>query len=206
MTAGSSVRTEKILDAAARLFGRQGYHATTTREIARLADVSENTLFRHFDRKENLFRSALQSRTAALIPKRDLLNGIRAGDAPEVVLPQIFELLDNVNHMPEVLRLIAVAFLELQEQAEALCGELLSPLLSEVCQYLAKSVAKGEVLEVDPSLLAASFIAMVVMHPQLSRLAGENSQSPIDSRTAVIAYTKFWLDLLNPRFPSSSSQ
>ena len=57
----SSVRTDKILQAAGKLFARQGYHGTTTREIARLADVSENTLFRHFDNKEELFWSSLHA-------------------------------------------------------------------------------------------------------------------------------------------------
>src|ERR1035438_1603133 len=52
-----SATMEKLTLAAAQLFARQGYHGTSTREIARLAGVSENTIFRHFDRKEALFRS-----------------------------------------------------------------------------------------------------------------------------------------------------
>src|SRR5450631_2788082 len=194
MSPRKSARTEKIVEAATRLFARQGYHRTSTREIARFAQVSENTLFRHFDHKEDIFWCALRSQTEALTPQLDLLNRIRAGDAPEVVLPKIFELLtDTVNHRPEVLRLIAVAFLELQEKAEVLCRDLLSPLLSEICQYLATSVAKREVLEVDPSLLAASLMAMVLMHPQLSKLMSANSQPPLDSRGTATAYSKFWL-------------
>ena len=69
----NSERTDKILQAAAQLFARQGYHGTSTREIARLADVSENTLFRHFDHKEDLFWSALRSRSTGLKLRRDLL-------------------------------------------------------------------------------------------------------------------------------------
>jgi AcrR family transcriptional regulator len=204
MSPRNSARTEKIVEVAARLFARQGYHRTSTREIARLAQVSENTLFRHFDHKEDIFWSALRSQTEALTPQRDLLSRIRAGDAPEVVLPKIFELLtDTVNYRPEVLRLIAVAFLELQEKAEVLCRDLLSPLLSEISQYLATSVAKREVLDVDPSLLAASLMAMVLMHPQLSKLTSANSPPPLDSRCAVTAYSKFWLDMLSPRIPTT---
>ncbi len=44
----TSRQTAKIVHAAAQLFARQGYHGTSTREIARIAEVSENTLFRHF--------------------------------------------------------------------------------------------------------------------------------------------------------------
>ena len=75
MSLRNSVRTEKIVAAATLLFARQGYHGTSTREIARLAEVSENTLFRHFDHKEEIFWSALRSNAASLKPRRDLLGG-----------------------------------------------------------------------------------------------------------------------------------
>ena len=199
----NSVRTEKIVDAAAQLFARQGYHGTSTREIARLAEVSENTLFRHFDHKEDIFWSALRSHTATLKPRWDLLGGIKAGDAPRVVLPKILELLaDTVSYRPDTIRLIAVALLELQDKAEALCRDLISPFFSEISGYLATSVEKGEVMEVDPTLLAASLMAMVLIHPQLSKLTDGNKPSLIDNRDAVHAYSKFWLDVLSPRLPA----
>lgn len=207
MSLRNSVRTEKIVAAAALLFARQGYHGTSTREIARLAEVSENTLFRHFDHKEDIFWSALRSNAAALKPRRDLLEGIRAGEVPEVVLPQILELLtDTVRYKPEVLRLIAVAVLELQGKGEALCRDLFSPLFSEISRYLASSVEKGEVVEVDPTLLAASLMAMVLIYPQLSKLTDGDGPSLADRRDAVHVYSKFWLDVLSPRLPASPAQ
>jgi AcrR family transcriptional regulator len=53
-------RTGKIVQAAAQLFARQGYHGISTREIAHLTDISEDTLFRYFEHKEDLFWSALE--------------------------------------------------------------------------------------------------------------------------------------------------
>ena len=44
----------EIQRAAFRLFGEQGYAATTTDQIADLADVSPGTLFRYFPTKEAL--------------------------------------------------------------------------------------------------------------------------------------------------------
>lgn len=121
MTDRNSERTQKIVEAAAQFFARHGYHGTGTREIARLAEVSENTLFRHFDHKEDIFWSALRAYAAALKSRWKLLDGIKAGDALEVVLPQILELLaDTVNRRPGLLRLIAVAFLEWERKTEAL--------------------------------------------------------------------------------------
>ncbi|MGB3137973.1 MAG: helix-turn-helix domain-containing protein [Nodosilinea sp.] len=42
----------KILQAALKLFARQGYGGTTTRELAKVAGVAEGTLFRHFENKK----------------------------------------------------------------------------------------------------------------------------------------------------------
>jgi AcrR family transcriptional regulator len=48
-----------LLDAARKLFARQDYRSTTTREIAEAAGVNEYLLFRHFGSKAGLFREAL---------------------------------------------------------------------------------------------------------------------------------------------------
>lgn len=42
----------RILQAAKRLFARQGYDGTTTRELAQAAGVAEGTIFRHFESKK----------------------------------------------------------------------------------------------------------------------------------------------------------
>jgi len=49
----------RILDAAVRVFGRDGVSGATTREIARVAKVNEVTLFRHFRNKNELLRQVV---------------------------------------------------------------------------------------------------------------------------------------------------
>lgn len=48
-----------LLESARDLFSRQGYAATSTREIADHAGVSETLMFRYFGSKAGLFREAL---------------------------------------------------------------------------------------------------------------------------------------------------
>ncbi len=50
---------EKIIEAAKELFSTKGYAATTTKDIASHAGVSEVTLFRHFESKRNLFHATI---------------------------------------------------------------------------------------------------------------------------------------------------
>jgi AcrR family transcriptional regulator len=48
-----------ILRAAEQQFGARGYEATTTRDIAGAADVTEAAIYRHFGTKEALFEAAI---------------------------------------------------------------------------------------------------------------------------------------------------
>jgi AcrR family transcriptional regulator len=50
---------ERILDAAMRVFARDGVSGATTREIARVAKVNEVTLFRYFKNKNELLSQAV---------------------------------------------------------------------------------------------------------------------------------------------------
>jgi AcrR family transcriptional regulator len=51
---------QRILEAAAQVFGEQGYARATTRALADAAGVNEVTLFRHFGSKKNLFAAVVE--------------------------------------------------------------------------------------------------------------------------------------------------
>jgi len=200
VTVKNSTQKDAILGAASQLFARQGYHGTSTREIARLADVSENTIFRHFERKEDLFWSALRTRCAAVKLRRDMVDGMAEGVDLEVILPKIIEFLtDILNYSPELVRLIAVAMLEMQWKADLFCDESLAPAFTTISQYLASTIEKGKARKVDPTMVTAAMTSMVLVYPWMSRHASPGESRYPDSRAAERAYTAFWLDVLAPR-------
>ena len=49
-----TVKQEKILEAALELFASEGYAATPTSKIAKMAGVSEGLIFRHYESKQVL--------------------------------------------------------------------------------------------------------------------------------------------------------
>lgn len=194
-----SVRTNQIIDAAGKLFARQGYHGTTTRQIAHLAGVGENTLFRQFDHKEGLFWSTLRHHSAGLTLRRDLQEGLARRDPPEVMLPKIIDLLtDTESYKPELLQMIAVAFLELHWKAELFANESLSPVLSAISQYLEANINSGRLRGSDATMLTAALTMTTLMHPEISTLINRNKFTYRNTQEAGRAYARFWLDLLVP--------
>jgi AcrR family transcriptional regulator len=204
----NSTQKDAILAAASQLFARQGYHGTSTREIARLADVSENTIFRHFERKEDLFWSALRARCSAIKLRRDTAEGMEEGVSLEIILPKIIEFLtDILNYSPELLRLIAVAMLEMQWKADLFCDECLAPAFNAISKYLGTVVANGNLRNIDPTMVTAAMTSMVLVHPWMARHSSPGESRFPDSRAAERAYTAFWLDVLSarPRMRESES-
>ena len=62
-------KQEKILEAALVLFAEEGYKSTSTSKVAKMANVSEGLIFRHFGNKEGLLKAIVrmgEERAAAL--------------------------------------------------------------------------------------------------------------------------------------------
>jgi AcrR family transcriptional regulator len=60
-------RRLSLLDAAAAAFGDRGFQATSMEEVASRAGVTRLIVYRHFDSKEDLYRSVLDRAVASLI-------------------------------------------------------------------------------------------------------------------------------------------
>jgi AcrR family transcriptional regulator len=54
-------RRSTIVDAATKVFAENGFHGTTTRELAKAAGVSEALLYKHFPSKESLYSAMLEA-------------------------------------------------------------------------------------------------------------------------------------------------
>jgi len=103
-----SERREAILAVARPLFARQGYHGTSTGEIARAAGCSEAVLYRHFASKQALF-AAVYVRSAEQL-KGHLVDALASKpDDPLAGLTQAFVRLSGDPDVPDHLRLRSLA-------------------------------------------------------------------------------------------------
>ena len=137
--------------------------------------------------------------------QRDLLEKIANCEPPEVVLPKVLELFaDTVNYRPELLRLTAVAFLEMHPKGEAFIQERLSPALSAISQYLEMNVKGGKLRDLDPTTMTVALMMTTLTHAEISRLIDKNKPL-LSHKEKNRAQARFWLDMLAPRMPAQES-
>src|SRR5690349_24822292 len=80
----------QLLDAAEEVFGRKGFHETTLKEVAELAEFSVGSVYSFFESKDDLFRQIFVRRGEEFMPGlHDLLDDPK-GD----VVAQLHDLVD----------------------------------------------------------------------------------------------------------------
>jgi AcrR family transcriptional regulator len=101
-------QAEKILDAAARLFGTQRYHEVRMDDIAAEAAVAKGTLYRYFADKEEL-HAALIDRAACRL-RQCVEQGVAGAGGVEAKLAAVVAaVLEFFDRQPHLIDLIARA-------------------------------------------------------------------------------------------------
>ncbi|UBF30398.1 TetR/AcrR family transcriptional regulator (plasmid) [Kovacikia minuta CCNUW1] len=120
---------DRLLKAAIEVFSTEGYVGATTREIARVAEVSEVTLFRHFQSKEQLLSAVAQHITALRTEafthqdewtydlRRDLLHYAKLHDDMLEEYEALFRMFigEAHRHPTEAVEVLQQSFLPLRE-------------------------------------------------------------------------------------------
>jgi AcrR family transcriptional regulator len=190
---------DRIVEAAVQLFSRQGFNGSSTSEIARLAGVSEVTVFRHFHRKKDLFWAAIESRLRRLRISKELLGRLAVDENPRTALPGIIALLvETVRYQPETIRLLYVSLFELDHGSERVLRKHLSILFEPVREYLTRCASKGLIRDLEPGVATLGLAASVAAHQNLQSMLSENETVHANTDEAIAAYTDFWMKALVP--------
>lgn len=98
-------REVRILDAAAAVFARKGFHQATIRDIAELADVADGTIYNYFDNKLDLL-VAIMARIAELeqLPG-ELLEALH-GDVRDFFVMAFQERMGRIEQGQEMLQAV----------------------------------------------------------------------------------------------------
>lgn len=165
LSAPASAR-ERLLDAAAEVFAREGLRAATTREIAHAAGVNEVTLFRLFKSKQNLLASVLERVFAEppAAPSKGAKAATAARGLAEVIQEYVANYFARVSKNLTLLRVLMGEIQHFQEHELKVVRGIFLPERQKIIHRLRVEQERGLVRkEVDPAIVADQLSALVFM-------------------------------------------
>ena len=186
---------QRLLNAAARVFARDGIEGATTREIAREAGVNEVTLFRHFQSKENLLAAVVQrtldAQDAALVLPPASAPGQPPGTAPapsdlRADLLQCARRYAQFlqSHMPLLRTMIGEIHRYGEHEARVIKG-IFAPVKAELLATVQSAQQAGKLRPgIDPTVAADAFGGMIFMDA-LRRSGSTAPDYPADAYLAA---------------------
>ena len=185
-----------LIRAGLDLFGRNGFDATSTREIAQAAGVNSAGIAYHFGGKDGLRKACAE----AIIAR---MQGVLAGGAPAVSMAldvsdrdaaaeQLLALIDRVvaflTTVPEsevVARFVVREMLTPSQAFEALYGGLFEPVHRRACQVWAAATGmEPEAPETKLAVFAAigQVFYFRIARPAVTRRLGWDGIGPDEAR------------------------
>src|SRR5262245_61986393 len=163
----ADARRERLLAAARKLFSRQGYQGTTTKQIAHEAGVTEAIVFRHFRGKEDLYWSVISAQIAIHDGRSRLKELLDAdplrGDA-DVFAAIGEDILRRNTKNSDLSRLLLFSALENHKLSHRFFRTYISEYYEVVAQRIRERISSGRFRNMDPLLAARSFIGMFFYH------------------------------------------
>ena len=164
---------ERLLDAAIRLFARQGYAETSVADIQRACGLrpGSGALYRHFSSKRELLEAAIRRYVDRLAEDRKRFD-MAPGDSTEQVLRRAATLIwDGIDDNAMLLR---VVFSE--PSFPKLADELWSAITDNAYGRFAttlRAATEADVLRLaDPEATAAVLVASLAYYPMVRLLIG----------------------------------
>ena len=165
----------RIIKAAQKLFARQGYDGTTTRDLAIAAGVAEGTVFRHFPNKKAILIEVATEGWVEILT--DLLTELSEMGSYEAVAQVMRRRMLNFHKNGDLMR---VCFMEAQfheDLRDRVQTEVIDKMTNVAEAFFETAMEKGIYRKMNPRIVAQVFVGMfaiagfshnTIMEPQAS--------------------------------------
>jgi len=154
-------KRRQILDAAIRVFARQGFHATRVSDIADEAGVAYGLVYHYFKSKDEVLNELFSERWSLLLAAIEETG--RNGADPRAQLEAVAAfIVDSYRHDPELMKVIIV---EVTRAANSF-GRTHLPEIRKAYESIAEIFASGQRSgafrdDVDPAFASMSFYGAI---------------------------------------------
>lgn len=168
----------RILRSALRLFARQGYDGTTTKDLAADAGVAEGTLFRHFpNKKAILIEVATQGWVEILTDLLTELSEMGSYNAVAQVLQR------RMLHLHKNADMLRVCFMEAQfhpDLRDRIQTEVIVKMTDVAEAFFQTAMDKGIYRRTNPRVVAQVFLGMFTVAGFSQNTIMEEGSSPTE--------------------------
>ena len=152
-------RRQSIVDTSARLFAKNGYHATGINELCDANDLGKGALYHYIDSKEDLLAAIHDRVMDEVMAGADRVAA--AGGTPSAQLTMLGrELLDVIHQYPDHVWVFLHEFRALTGERAAQFRERRQDYEGRVEAVLKAGVKAGEFRPLDPWLTARAWLGM----------------------------------------------
>lgn len=155
-------RRKELLQVGLRLFSENGYDATSIREIAKEAGVTEGLLYHYFKGKKDLLKEIVHDSVCdgMVFEQLDQIDSLPIGEA---VCRIGAHLLENLRSRKEIFKLMLAEARLFEEDNDHFIPKLIyQNNMLRFGAFLKKRMERGEIREMDPVLLARQFSGSLV--------------------------------------------
>ena len=187
-------RREQILNVATRLFARQGFQGTTTKQISERAKVNEAIIFRHFSSKDELYWAVIERKIIGAAPNERLRERLDPSlEDSEVFSRVAAEILDRRAKDQTLSRLLLFSVLENHRLSHRFLRTYAAGYYDLLAEFIRKRIAAGRFRDVDPLLAARGFLGMVIYHSWVQELFGGKRSQKFDVQQVSRTLADIWL-------------
>ena len=171
---------DKILKAAQKLFARNGYDGTTTKELAEKAGIAEGTLFRHFTNKKAILVEVATQGWIELLT--DLLTELSEMASYEAISHMMYKRMLRLGDNYDMMR---VCFMEVQSHPDLrdrIQSEVIDKMTSVAEAFFQTAMERGVYRKMNPRVIAQVFLGMFVVAGFSHETIAQPSASPQDMK------------------------
>jgi AcrR family transcriptional regulator len=204
-------RRNQLIDTAMRLFARNGFNGTTTREIALAAGVNEAIIFRFFPHKDDLYAAILERKSNQACTDvwvQELRAAAATGDDEAVIRTVVTHLIEHHRRDPVFTRLMLHSALDNHSFAQQYRERHFAPVHLFLLEYVSERQRDGRFRAGDPHAIVRAVLGVPIHHSLVETLLPDRNIAFGDD--AIDVYTAFILGGLrtvpSPAAPRSGAR
>jgi AcrR family transcriptional regulator len=184
---------ERIIDAGLQMFGEKGFNGSTTKDIARSANVNEVTIFRLFKSKRELFEAVMVERSPLPLIMREI------SFSPDADIEDLF--VQNAKAVLSILRSNKYLFMVMlrdawrQPRTRSTISNVLMKKGTEFgAEFMRVQMERGRIRTMEPEIVARAWMGMVQAYFITGDLLEGRPSSPEDYERVLRGFASILLD------------